>query len=349
MSAVEFAKFANHQINYATMETCELLEIKPVIDTRGDDGIIEERIDVGFGKILVAKQGAALKPNSRQHCLVTFHDLGLNYASNFRAFFSYHRMVQVAAKMPVLHINAPGQEDDADELPDDYVYPSMDQLAEGVQTVCNYYGIQRIICIGVGLGANIMVRVAKNCPQMVDGLFLINPVPTSAGWMEWAYQKQNIYYLSTVCRYSTRNNTDVYQINPFPQCVMDYLVWHHFGTPAQERNSDLLNMYKSYFSSYRIRPKNLSMLIDSYLKRDDIGISRENGIDCSALVLCGNDSPYLNDSIAMNQRLRPELSTWMKLFDCGLPLDELPNKVSEALILFIQGLGLGLLACYKYK
>lgn len=110
-------------------------------------------------------------------------------------------------------------------------------------------------------------------------------------------------------------------------------------------------MYKSYFSSYKIRPKNLAALIETYLKRDDIGVSRNEDCDvkCPALVLCGNDSPHLDDSISMNQRLMPDKSTWMKLFDCGLALDEQPYKVSEAFILFAQGLGLGLLTCYKYK
>jgi hypothetical protein len=32
----------------------------------------------------------------------------------------------------VFHINAPGQEEGADKLPDEFVYPSMDDLAEQV-------------------------------------------------------------------------------------------------------------------------------------------------------------------------------------------------------------------------
>lgn len=333
------------------MEDCELIEIKPPIPTKKDESIIEERIDAGFGPILVARQGAIFRSQSRQCCIVTFHDLGLNYLLNYQGFFNYYLMKPVLNRMPVFHINAPGQEDDAEDLPEGYQYPTMNQLADCVRTICNYYGIKQAICMGVGLGANVMARVALKNPDLVDGLFLVNPVPGAAGWAEWIYQKRNIYYLSSLVKDMSLDKSNCYYDSAFPQCVLDHLIWHHFGTPYQERSPDLMNMYKSYFSSFKIRPKNLALLIDSYLRRDDVGANRikDQEIECSALILCGNDSPYLDDSISMNQRLKPECSTWMKLFDCGLPLDEQPYKVAEAFILFAQGLGLGLLTCYKYK
>lgn len=335
------------------MDDCEFLEMKPIISVQEDNNIFEERIDAGFGPILVAQQGCKFRPNSCQYCIITYHDLGLNYLSNFQAFLNYSLMRPVLERLPVFHINAPGQENDAEELPNDYVYPTMDQLAESVRTVCNYFGIKQAICLGVGMGANVMARVALKNPDLVDGLFLINPVPTTAGWMEWAYQKRNIYYLNSIgsgLSQLSNGPDDAYKSLQFPQCIIDYLIWHHFGSSSEERNPDLINIYKNYFSSFKIKPKNLALLLDSYLRRDDIGVDRENtdnNIACSTLVLCGNDSPYLEDTINMNQRLKPERSTWMKLFDCGLVLDEQPHKVAEAFILFVQGLGLGLLTCYK--
>lgn len=326
------------------MEDNELLEFNRAGDVR-DANIVEERIDAGYGPILVAQQGRKFRSQSSQCCIITFHDLGLNYLSNFQAFLNYHMMRPVAERMPVFHINAPGQEDNAEDLPSDYFYPSINQLAESVRTVCNYYGIDQAICIGVGLGANVMARVALKNPDLVNGLFLINPVPTPAGWIEWAYQKRNIYYLQNLNTGLSQLGTDIYHKSAFPQCIIDHLIWHHFGTPLEERSLDLMNMYKSYFSSYKINPRNLALLLESYLKRDDIGVVRDGDcqIACSTLILCGNDSPYLEDTVSMNQRLDPSRSTWMKLFDCGVALDEQPEKVSEAFILFVKGLGLGLL------
>lgn len=327
---------------------CEMLEIRPPKHQISPD-YIEESIDAGFGPITVAQQGVRFRRNSSQCCIVTFHDLGLNYISNFQAFFNYHLMIPVLERMPVFHINAPGQEDDAEELQDFYTYPTIGQLADGVRTVCNYYGIRQMVCIGVGLGANVMARVAVKNPDIVDGLFLINPVPTTAGWTEWAYQKRNVYYLQNM-GVSGFGDYGYSQVT-FPQCVIDYLTWHHFGTSSDERNIDIVNMFKSYFSSFKIRPRNLAALIESYISRDDIGVNRDglDEIKCSTLILTGNDSPFLEDSIQMNQRLRQDRSGWMKLFDCGMAMDEQPQKVAEAFILFVQGLGLGLLTHVRFN
>lgn len=327
-----------------------MFEIKPIIP-KFQQEYVEEIIDAGFGPIVVAQQGCGFKQNSSQICIVTFHDIGLNYLSNFQAFFNYSLMRPVLNRMHVFHINAPGQDEDAEELPGDYIYPTMDQLADSVRTVCNYYGIKQVILFGVGLGANVMARVALRNPEIVDALFMINPIPTPAGWYEWFYQKRNVYYLRNLdFGGSLLNQNTGYSKILFPQSILDYLIWHHFGTGLEERNPDLVNIFKAYFSSLKIKPRNLASLIESYLARDDVGAAREtNEIKCSSFIMTGNDSPFMEPSIQMLQRLRPDLSGWMKLFDCGSVLDEQPQKVAEAFILFIQGLGLGLLTHVRIK
>lgn len=36
----------------------------------------------------------------------------------------------------IYHVTAPGQENGAEDLPDDYTYPSMEELSEQVRTPC---------------------------------------------------------------------------------------------------------------------------------------------------------------------------------------------------------------------
>ena len=67
---------------------------------------------------------------------VTYHDLGLNYVSNFQAFFNYPDLKEITAGFAVFHINAPGQEDGATNLSEDFEYPSMEQLGEQVKSHC---------------------------------------------------------------------------------------------------------------------------------------------------------------------------------------------------------------------
>lgn len=239
----------------------------------------------------------------------------------------------------VFHINAPGQEDNSPPLPDNFAYPNMDQLAEQIESVCKHYDIKNFIGFGVGAGANILCRFALRNPSYVDGLFLINCTSTHSSWTEWIYQKLNIYYLNS----SSSNSSN----SSFPQSTQDYLMWHHFGKTSENRNRDIIELYRRYFSGKSLNGRNLSMFIDSYIKRSDLNLVRndkEKNFKCSVLLLSTVYSPHAEHTVTMNSRLNPCNSTWMKLSDCGMALEEQPGKVAEALRLFINGLGYSLTA-----
>jgi pimeloyl-ACP methyl ester carboxylesterase len=299
----------------------------------------EDKIETNYGVITVAHQGAdhiICKP-----VIITYHDIGLNHVSNFQAFFNYIDIKLLLQSFCVFHINAPGMEDNAPQLPDNFNYPTLDQLAEQIANVCKFYSIKSFIGLGVGAGANILSRFALHNPDSVDGLFLINPTSTQSTWTEWLYQKLNVYYLGSF------NNNGANNMSSFPQSTQDYLMWHHFGKVTDERNRDLIEIYRNYFTGKTINARNLALFIDSYIKRTDLGIVRgdkERNFKCSILVLCGAFSPHVEDTITMNSRLDPTNSTWMKLSDCGMVLEEQPAKVSEAFRLFLQGLGYALTA-----
>ena len=48
-------------------------------------------------------------------------------------------MAGVAETFCVYHVTAPGMEPGADELPDDFTYPTMDQLSEQVRWLIHLY------------------------------------------------------------------------------------------------------------------------------------------------------------------------------------------------------------------
>ena len=114
---------------------------------RNEEMYNEEKIETDFGTILVAQQGADYK--LRKPVIITYHDIGLNHVTNFQAFFNFMDMKLLLQSFCVFHINAPGQEDNAPPLPDNYVYPTMDQLAQQIGVVCKYYGIKSFIGFGV--------------------------------------------------------------------------------------------------------------------------------------------------------------------------------------------------------
>ncbi|XP_043668792.1 protein NDRG3 isoform X1 [Vespula pensylvanica] len=295
--------------------------------SRDDSSVREERVETDKGSLLVAVQGNQAKP-----AILTYHDLGLNYISSFQAFFNYIDMRVLLENFCVYHVNAPGQEENAPALQEDYVYPSMEELAEQLLFVLGHFTLRSVIGFGVGAGANILARFALAHPEKVNALCLINCVSTQAGWIEWGYQKLNVRHLRS---------------QGMTQSVLDYLMWHHFGRGTEERNHDLVQVYKNYFE-HRVNPINLALFIDSYVRRTDLNITREldptrkkEGLTLSVPVMniTGALSPHVDDTVTLNGRLDPTNSTWMKISDCGMVLEEQPGKVSEAFRLFLQGEG----------
>lgn len=294
--------------------------------SRDDSSVTEEVVETDRGNVVVAVQGSRTKP-----AIFTYHDLGLNYVSNFQAFFNYIDMRALLENFCVYHINAPGQEEGAHTLPEDYLYPTMDELANQICYVMTHFGLKQFIGFGVGAGANILCRYALNHPEHVSALCLVNCVSTQAGWIEWGYQKLNTRHLRS---------------KGMTQGVLDYLMWHHFGRQTEERNHDLVQVYKSYFER-NVNPTNLALFTDSYVRRTDLNIYREMdplkkknaSLAMPVMNITGSMSPHMEDTVTFNGRLDPTNSSWMKISDCGMILEEQPAKVSEAFRLFLQGEG----------
>ncbi len=97
----------------------------------------------------------------------------------------------------------------------------------------NHFSVVKYVGIGVGLGANVLLRHALKYPERVDSLMVVNATSSAGGWIEWAYQKRNVGHLKR---------------NGVTQAVLDYLLWHHFGNDPEARAHDLVSMYKHYFT-----------------------------------------------------------------------------------------------------
>lgn len=358
----------------------------------------EELVQTSKGPILVARHGDPKKP-----VLITYHDIGLNYLSNFQAFFTSGAMMNVLETFCIYHITAPGQEAGAKDLPEGYVYPTMDELADQVEYVIHYFGISHCIGFGVGFGANVLVRLAHRRPTMVDGLILVNCSSQSAGWLEWVYHKVNIKSLKKVQQQQQQDpqqpqsqvpssiqpvpsNSDLSQQTAdqgapselnndpnnggdssmgqlgsnrlgLPESVVDYLMWYHLGRPDADGRPleavSIASIYKQHFSSTSdvVSPRNLALLLQTYMARNDLGLAREiasNGkpllgstrtLKMPVLNMTGDQSPHVDATVVFNGRLQPNRCTWMKFQDAAMILEEQPAKVAEALKLFLQGLG----------
>ena len=74
----------------------------------------------------------------------------------------------------------------------------MEEMADVVEEVFQYYGLKNTICFGVGAGANVFTRLGLKDPKHVECLILINGVATTSSWSEWGYDKVR-FFLNFVC------------------------------------------------------------------------------------------------------------------------------------------------------
>jgi len=237
--------------------------------------------------------------------------------------------VELSEKFCVYNINAPGQEMDARPLGENYAFPTMDGLAQIVDTVVAHFGLKSFIGFGIGAGANVLLRYALKKQQVLIALVLINAGCERAGWIEWGYQKTNISLL----RSKGMNNFTV-----------NYLMWHHFGKHEEYCEPDVTRQYRSFFFNHP-NPSNLAKFMESYLSRTEIALQNVSGakspiLKVPILQLVGSRSAFLEETITVNTKLNPALSEWVKVSNaCGLVLDEKSEEVTESLLLFLQGLG----------
>ena len=123
--------------------------------------------------------------------------------------------------------------------------------------------------------------------------------------------------------------------NSVPDSVLDFLIWHHLGAVTKGR-SGLASLYRSHFSE--LRPTNLALLLEAYVTRREVSVSRAS-LKIPVLNIVGEQSPHVEATIGLNMKVDPANSTWMKITDAGMVLEEQPEKVAEAVSLFLQGLG----------
>lgn len=126
-----------------------------------EENIELERIETRYGSVIVAKQTYGLMSNKKStddsnpitnqnqeqkrmklnSIILTIHDVGLNYESNYLQFFNNLDAKILLKNFTVYHINLPGQHTSCEQFESIYSYPSMDRLSEIIDFVVSYYDI----------------------------------------------------------------------------------------------------------------------------------------------------------------------------------------------------------------
>ncbi|XP_039258444.2 protein NDRG3-like [Styela clava] len=261
---------------------------------------------------------------------ITFHDIGMNHVSNFSSLFNSEHMESIRNRFCVYHIDAPGMQENAPDLSKEtgFAYPSIENLSDMVAKVFTKFSIKEAICIGCGLGANVLTRFAMKNPTLVDGLIAVNATRGAVGNLSWLGSK--------ITNWAT----------PLHEQLLNY----HFSKEEVERaNHELVEAHRKHLQN-NMNANNVQLLLKEYERRTEINVFRTVGptteegekhsIPCSTLLLVGDMSPFVEEVVELNSRLNPRKTTFLKMADAGgMILEEQTFKVAEAITYFLQGLG----------
>lgn len=278
------------------------------------------------GPLTVFVQGD-VSVHEKKVVFLTVHDMGCNHTS-FLDFVDHPTMKDVKERSVFIHVNVPGQEDNANVLADSFTFPSMQQLGEGLEQVLDHFNVQLVVGLAEGAGANIMARFGMACPNRLLGMLLVHCTSTKAGIMEHFNDKFMNWKLSSVGH------------NPSAE---QYLVFHRFGSQLDKEGMDpstrekLIGEFQEHLKT-KINPKNLKRYVECFLERTDISALIKD-LKVETLLMTGAKASHNHTVNTMHQHMNPAKTSIMTLNDIGDVLIEAPEKLADTLLLFCKGLG----------
>ncbi|VDM32690.1 unnamed protein product [Hydatigera taeniaeformis] len=224
-------------------------------------------------------------------------------------------------------------------------YPRMDELAEMLTSVVDYFKMKYFVGFGMGAGSNVLARFALRHPDNVLALFLLNPNGTTHGYYEWFRN-----------RWSDLPNL---QRGFFTDNLLSQLEAHWFGFGLAE-NHDLVAFYTQLARS--LNPINVAGYIDSYINRTDLGLvrcldppsvieqrEREAGsqatqptaIKVNCCLVTGALAQDLARALSdLNGRMDPRKTQFLLVPDCnGFLMEEDPDKLAVNFLHFLRNEG----------
>ncbi|XP_040998516.1 protein NDL2-like isoform X1 [Juglans microcarpa x Juglans regia] len=279
----------------------------------------EHRIQTCHGSVSVAVYGYPDKP-----ALVTYPDLALNYVSCFQGLFTCPEAYSLLLhNFCIYHISPPGHELGAAEISPDKSVLSVDDLADQIAEVLDFFGLGAVMCLGVISGAYVLTLFAMKYRQRVLGLILVSPLCKEPSWTEWLYNKvlSNLLYFYGMCG-----------------VVKELLIKRYFSKEvhglAQVSGSDIVQSLEERQSS------NVWRFLEAINGRPDL----TNGLrklQCRSLIFVGDNSPFHSEALHMTSNLDRRYSALVEVQACGsMVTEEQPHAMLIPLEYFLMGYGL---------
>lgn len=273
------------------------------------------------GDLIVHVQGDISQQDKRATFL-TVHDLGCNHYA-IEDFISRPCMSEIKERSIFIHIDVPGHEELAENLPENS-FPTLQTLGEDLVTVLDFLHVKYVVGLGEGAGANVVARFAIAHPTRVVGLILINCTGSStsvkenfkAKFVSWKGKEGSVSHSAE-----------------------HYLVFHKFGQHLIKENDDTEKVIADFIQKLRgtINLHNVKMYVNAFLNRTDLPLKQYKG---DVLLITGMNGSFANVVEKLHRDLDKKHATLLKIDRAGDVLSETPAKVARAMLLFCKGLGL---------
>ncbi|KAJ7978092.1 Pollen-specific protein SF21 [Quillaja saponaria] len=273
----------------------------------------EYMVKTSKGSISVFVCGDQEKP-----ALITYPDVALNYISCFQGlFFCPDAASLLLHNFCIYHIDAPGHELGADVISSDIPLLSVDDLADQIAEVLDFFGLKQVLCLGVTAGAYILSLFAIKYKERVLGLILVSPICKAPSWTEWLYNKilLNLLYFYGMC-----------------SLLKESLLQRYFSKElrcdVQSEESDIIQTCRRLLDERQ--SLNVMRFLQSMNERHDLteGLKK---LQCKTLIFVGARSPFHSESMYM--------STVMDKRICALVEKSTLTLMLIPIEFFLMGLG----------
>lgn len=290
------------------------------IETTSSFGGKEHLVRTCWGYVSVSVIGDTDKP-----ALITYPDLALNHMSCFQGLFFCPEVCSLLLhNFCIYHISPPGHELGASAISPDDPMLSVDDLADQVAEVLNFFGLGAVMCMGVTTGAYILTLFSMKYRQRVLGLILVSPLCKAPSWTEWLYNKvvSNLLYFYGMC-----------------SVVKELLLKRYFSKEVRGvPESDVVRACRRLLDE-RQSP-NIWRFLEAINGRPDITEGLKN-LQCRSLIFVGENSPFHSEALHMNSKLDRRYSALVEVQECGsMVTEEQPQAMLIPMEYFLTGYGL---------
>lgn len=283
----------------------------------------EHIIHTGSGSVSVIVYGDHEKP-----ALITYPDLALNHMSCFQGlFFCPEAASLLLHNFCIYHISPPGHELGAGSICPEEPVPSVDDLADQVLEVLNYFGLGAVMCMGVMAGAYILTLFAIKFRERVVGLILVSPLCKGPSWTEWFYNKvmSNLLYYYGMC-------------GLLKECLLHRYFSKEVRGSAEVPESDIVQACRRLLDERQ--SINVSRFLQAIDRRPDITEGLKT-LQCRTLIFVGDSSPFHSEALHMTAKLDRRYSALVEVQACGsMVTEEQPHAMLIPLEYFLMGFGL---------